>query len=580
MMAPLGVCVWDVPRYAHYLVSYPQYVHEILGHAGLCYERIAPGELAGSLPHLRVLVTLGESELPAGLRDALAAWLKDGGAWISIGGVCGMGDAFAVQVQPAAYKLYGHASNLGEGYMEVTGAHPVLDHISLPLHYFGGESVQANGGRVLARSLDAHQRPTERAAIVENAVGKGMCLLVAPDITGTVVRIQQGVAISRDGVSAPDGTAPVNDTILKTDDGLALDWIFDRQPAPGVPGMSVFLQPIADLWREVLLRAILYMAERRQSPVALLWYYPRNLTALAEFSHDTDGNDPSGARRMLEVLAEAEVHSTWCMLDPGYPPEVIGAIRQAGHELAMHYDAFTVDRPWCEANFRGQRQFLTELYGGQAPTSNKNHYLRWQGDSEFWEWCARGGVQIDQSKGPSKTGASFFTFGTCHPYLPLDTAGQIIDVLELPTLTQDMVITAPMAALDPLIGAVARSHGVLHLLFHPGHIAKPGQAEAFVACARRARAAGMEWWTAGEINTWERARRQTRWQAHGESRYSVCAGASGLSQATVLVMSPLAQRVRINGVSQDATTVERWGFAFQSVVCDLQSGVEFEVEVL
>lgn len=577
----LGVCVWDIARYAQYAVAYPQYVFEILDHAGLCYERVAPADLAARLPQIRLLLTVGESDPPPALHEQLTEWVRAGGAWISVGGVCGLGDLLGVQVQPAAYKLYGHAPNLGEGYLQKNaGAHPVLDHVTLPLHFFRGISALAAGGTVLASVLDAHQRATERVALVESSNGRGRCLFLAPDLTGTVVHIQQGTAIARDGVGAPDGTAPVGDTILKTDDGLVLDWIFDRQPVDGAPGLSAFMSPIADLWRELLLRAIFYLAQAQGVSLPVLWYYPRNLAAIAEFSHDTDGNDPQGAWNMLDVLKRADVHSTWCVLVPGYPPDVIDAIRAAGHELAMHYDSFNIDRPWCEANWIGQRRFLTEQFGGQAPVSNKNHYLRWQGDSEYWEWCARGGVQIDQSKGPSKTGACFFTFGTCHPYLPVDTAGQAIDVLELPTLTQDLVLTAPFSALPPLIAAVTHSHGVLHLLFHPAHIHKPGQSEAFIDAARLARAAGMEWWTAGQINAWERARRQARLTAVPQGGYALHTGASALPQATLMWSGSAARTVAVNGVAQAAQTVERWGCPFQALVLDLQPESTYTVEVV
>src|SRR5262249_11472801 len=161
------------------------------------------------------------------------------------------------------------------------------------------------------------------AAVTGNATGDGYCLLIAPDVTGTIVRIQQGIAIACDGISAPDGTAPVGDEVLKSDDGGILDWHFDRQPVPGVPGLSGFLEPIADLWREVLLRAIFYLASRQQITLPLLWLYPRDLPAVAHLSHDTDGNDTERAGFLLETLREADVHSTWCTILPGYPPETM-----------------------------------------------------------------------------------------------------------------------------------------------------------------------------------------------------------------------------------------------------------------
>ena len=140
--APLGVCVWAAPRYTHYLAAYGHYVHEILGHAGLCYEQIAPEALAQRLPGLRILLTVGKTEPPPALKEQLAAWVEAGGAWISVGGVCGLARLFGVEVEPPAYKLYGFASNLGEGYLDTGGAsHPLLDHITLPLHFFNGISV-------------------------------------------------------------------------------------------------------------------------------------------------------------------------------------------------------------------------------------------------------------------------------------------------------------------------------------------------------------------------------------------------------------------------------------------------------
>jgi peptidoglycan/xylan/chitin deacetylase (PgdA/CDA1 family) len=596
-IAPLGVCIWETPVAAHYLAAYGHYCDEILGHAGVCYASIPPAALpaalAESLPALRILLTVGETELPPALQAQLAAWVEAGGAWISVGGVCGLARLFGVAVEPPAYRLYGFASNLGEGYLEPRrAAHAALGHVTCPLHFFNGISVlpaeACEGVDVLAGVLDAHQRPTRRLGVVERRVGLGRCLLIAPDLTGTVVRIQQGTAITRDGVAAPDGAGPICDGILKSDDGLALDWLFDRQPVAGAAGLSAFMQPIADLWRELLLRAIFHLARAQKVVLPLLWLYPRSLPALAELSHDTDLNDPPLAVRLLDVLAQADVRSTWCVLLPGYPPEVIAAIRAAGHELAMHYDSFSVDRPWSEANFVGQREALAEMFGGQppgpgsaaAPITNKNHYLRWEGDSDLWRWCVRAGIQLDQSKGPSKTGAIAFVFGTCHPYFPLDPAGRFLDVLELPTLTQDMLLTSPMAALAPMLDGVLQSHGVLHLLFHPAHIAKPGQADALLESVARGRAAGLEWWTAAQINGWERARRQAGWRTLPGGVFVLRTGAAPLPGATLLWLAPDGSRATLNAAACAPQIVERWGFSFHAATVDAAADSEQRLEVL
>ena len=586
MDSPVGVCVLPpAKRNFARTVAYGQYVHEILAHAGVCYTSVSMEELPEALPGLRLLLTVGEANLPEDLSERLEAWVRDGGgAWLSVGGVCGKAELFGAQVEPPAYSSWGGGTGtLGEGYLQVTGSdHPLLAPLSRPLHYFGGIPVRpAGAAAVLADALDAHGRPTPRAAVLESAPGKGRCLLVAPDITGTVVRVQQGIAVTRDGVSSPDGTAPIEDEMLKSGDGGVLDWLLDREPVPDVPGLSAFLQPVADQWRELLLRAVFHLATAQNVTLPVLWLYPRSVPALAHLSHDTDGNDPAKAWRLLEVLRVAGVNSTWCVILPGYDQEIIEAIRSAGHELATHYDAVSDGCPWGEAEFDAQWRRLTEMFGDAAPVSNKNHYLRWEGDTELWEWCAKRGIGLDQSKGASKTGEAGFNFGTCHPYFPVAPDGSPIDVLELATPTQDLNVFGPEALLAPLLAAALRHHGILHLLFHPAHIDKEGVAEAIGRAVEAARAHGMEWWTVRQLGAWERARRQVRWGGYGEephpegTRVTVSLQAGGaLAGATLLWLCPTPGECSAQAFVEEQTSpaakVTRWGFPFHAVTFDLE----------
>lgn len=575
--SPLGVCILPEPRpNAARTVSYPQVTHEILRHAGLCYTEIATGGLADALPGLRLLLTVGDSDLTADLRARLAAWVEGGGRWLAVGGTGGASNLFGIETEAPAYGSFGGgAGTLGEGYLRREQSHPILDHLRIPLHYFNGLPAQATDATRLASALDAHQRLTNRAAITEKSVGQGCCLLIAPDIPGTLVRIQQGTGVNRDGVSAPDGTAPVGDNVLKSSDGGVLDWIFDRQPVPGVPGLQGFFEPIADQWREVLLRGLFYLAEQAGVSLPLLWLYPRNLPGLAHLSHDTDQNEPAKAERLLEVVAQAGIHSTWCVILPGYDAALIERIRAAGHELAMHYDSMSDDCPWSADLFHEQWQRLTAMFGGQEPVTNKNHYLRWEGDCELWQWCVAHGIQLDQSKGASKTGEAGFNFGTCHPYFPVDFPGNTLDVLELPTPTQDFLVFAPPAILDPMLDAVMRSHGILHLLFHPAHIDKPNVAEAILHAVAAAQAQGLEWWTAARINQWERARRQVTWsdyrQDPGGAQVTLHSGAP-LEGATALWLGSQGEVSVADGAAAQVSTVTRWGFPFRAVTFDAAAG--------
>ena len=586
---PVGVC--DLPEPGAYglrTCAHSAYVHEFLRHAGLAYSRVSADKIAETLPSLRILVTVGSGSLPEETRSILDTWIGGGGVWISAGTAGGVPDWFGVEMDHPR-QTYWHGDmpcTLGEGYMTAEpGDSALAPVLPIPLHFFNGIAVRPTTGRVLARVLDAHQRPTPRAAMVENIHGQGRCILIAPDVTGTVIHIQQGTAVTRDHVPAPDGSGSISDGVLITEDGMTLDWIFDRQPVPGTGGLPAFTQPVADLWKEVLLRTILQSARERGVTVPILWFYPRNLPALGHLSHDTDGNDPAGAQRMLENLEKANVRSTWCVLLPGYPREVIERIGQSGHELAAHYDAYSVFADWRQDRFGEQIDKLTELFG-MAPVSNKNHVLRWEGETEFYGWCEAKGIQLDESKGDCQTGETGFMYGTCHPYQPISPEGKVYDVLELCTATQDLVMTAPVPVGDMILDGALRHHGVAHFLFHPAHSTIPAVADAMFYVLAQGKSRGLEWWTARDINTWERSRRTAEWSSYrleehdGHGRATVTFRTAGsLPQATVLWLAPGKSKAKTDGRRQEGRTVERWGFSFLSVTCDLLSGREHELSV-
>ncbi|MES2460466.1 MAG: hypothetical protein V4671_07770, partial [Armatimonadota bacterium] len=418
-IALLGVCALPAPNpNAPRTAQHTEYIHEILGHAGICYAPVAFDEIAGRLSGLKILLTVGEKAFDAPLKEQLETWVSDGGIWISIAGLCGMGELMGAEYTPSAYSLWASGLRaLGEGFLDAReNTHPILADLPLPLHYFSGIAVTPTSATVAAKVLDAHHRPTENAALLTRNVGKGQCLLLTPDITGAVVRIQQGVSVTRDGVPAPDGTGPVSDAVLKSDDGQVLDWLLDREPVSGVPGLSLFLQPVADQWRGVVLRSLFYAASERKLSLPLLWYYPNSLPALGHISHDTDGNKPELGWQLLETMREAKAHSTWCVILPGYAPDIIQTIIADGHELATHFDSMTDGCPWGEPYFDSQWRQLCEIFGpDHKPTTNKNHYLRWEGGVEFNHWCLRAGIRVEQSRGGTKQGNKGFVFGTCHP---------------------------------------------------------------------------------------------------------------------------------------------------------------------
>lgn len=574
ILTPLGVCIMPPPAHnASRTVQYADYIYEILDSAGVCYTRETLEQLPQRASQIGILLTIGESKL----EDATAAALRDfvtaGGAWISVAGVCGLEDILGVSAKPAAYASFGGGlGNLGEGYLKSNSPdHPIFSHLEIPLHYFNGAPIALNGATKLATALDAHGRQTDRLLVTENTSGDGIAIAIAPDITGTVVMIQQGRgAITRDGIPAPDGTGPVCDEVLKSGDAGALDWLLDRQPVPGIDGLHAYLQPIADQWRELLLRMIFYVAHRQEIRVPVLWLYPRNQSAIAHISLDTDNNVPEHAEILFNTLEEKNCKATWCTIMPGLPQEFMFKIHEAGHELAMHYDAMTEGLNWGQDQFTSQWRSLVELFGGRAPVTNKNHYLRWEGDTDIWEWCEAHQIQLDQSKGASKTGEAGFNFGTCRPYFPVAFRGRMFDVLELPTYTQDLEIFVPKTFLQPLMKPVIKHHGILHLLFHPAHTHKPATNQALREAIDAGRDAGLEWWTAAQINSWERARRTAAWSNYSLTDTGAAVTLSvdaEMSDATILWIGAPA-----NGQPKTGDPNYRWGFEATAEVVNLTAG--------
>lgn len=584
MTATLGVCVFPEPaKNAPRVVRHANYIHEILGHAGLCYQPLDLEALPTALGSgLQLLLTIGQYPLPDDTKISLTAWIESGGAWLSIGGLCGMEEVLgAIPTAPSYVPWGGHPylRSLGEGFLKVTQeAHSILSNLPRPLHFFGGITVEATSAICLATVLDAHGNTTKRPALLENRKGTGRTLLLTPDITGTVVHIQQGRAVMRDGISSSDGTAPVNDGVLKSDDGQVLDWLLDREEVLGIPGLHLFLQPVADQWQSLILRALFYLAEQQNAVLPLLWYYPDNLPALGHLSLDSDGNNPEQAHRLLQVLKQAQIAATWCIICPGYEREVIEAIKQGGHELAMHFDALSEDCLWDEEQFEHQWRQLGQLFGF-TPVTNKNHYLRWEGDTEFFMWCSKRGLMMDQSKGASKTGEAGFNFGTCHPYRPTTPDDTVLPIYELITPTQDLIVFAPAEIAPLLLEAVLEQHGILHLLFHPAHIEKEGVAEALLNAVNLGKTRGLSWWTAQDIANWETARRKARWSSLPDGVSLTSSPDAPLSRATLLVLAPKAQSLKINDNIAETSCVKRWGFSFYSIVCDIAAGESLQIEV-
>jgi len=550
------------------------YITEILRRAGLFFEPMSPDRLE-ELFHRPpcVVVLAGHLPLTVKQREALTTWINRGGSLLGLGGTSGLHEVFGVKD--------GHP--LADGWLKVkAGDHPVTRGLRSSLHVFGGYTFKQGSAAALA-DAEVGNHLNRGGAILENRFGQGRTLLLGPDLVFSIVHIQQGVSVLQDGKPAPDGSAILNEGTLKAEDGLVLDWERDRSPA-APDGGQIFLEPISDELRELILRSVFHLAREQRLLLPVLYYWPRALEGVGLISHDTDGNDPAKAVALLEVMRRCQVQSTWLLLYPGgYPPEFYHQFKQHGFEIGLHYDAMTSGphTSWSKENFLFQHQWVRRTAGVERLYSNKNHYTRWEGRLDFPRWCEEVGLHSDQTRGPSKKGTIGFPLGGSQPYFPLEdesASPRFLNVLEVNLLTQDLVVTCPPEYGPPLLDSALRHHGVAHFLFHPAHILEAGVADALTKLLDYGRTQRLEWWTNEQIYQWESLRRGVTATFHAASAVTLHAPRP-LSQATLLLLRPglEAQAVTLNGQAVPSPRQNLHGFEFDALTLDLTSQTRVQV---
>ncbi|HEX7003725.1 MAG TPA: hypothetical protein VF168_06030 [Trueperaceae bacterium] len=508
------------------------YAAELLQHAGLDFRRLSRHSLLGTLPPIVLLpypVRLARQEA-----ESLERHVKGGGAVIACGGVEGADELFGIvasrrYLDEAVLAWPENGFGLERGEMPVWGAQLAVPAGGVQAigevrsaatpslaadGYLGGtESGSGRAGEGVAAAAAA----VSGVGATVRTSGAGAALYLAFDVPRSVVTMQQGVPVLGDAASAPDGSAKLEDGIRKSDDGAVIDWRW-REESPEGP---VFATPYADRLRELLVAAVVRCAEITSTPLALKWYWPDALPAVATLSFDTDSNEDADGWEFMRVLEQLDVVGTWCVMFPGgYSRALYEALRERNDEIALHYDALTSDLKgvphcgWSWEDFLHQLDWLRSETGVERVVSQKNHVTRWEGLLELFRWVERAGITVDQTKGPSKIGNLGFNFGTCHLWRPMEDlrdGNRCMDLFELPFLTHDMHTSQRRVELRRLlVERVARHGGAAHFIFHPQRIHEEGMREALADVVNYARGRGLEWWTSERIARWEKARRRAK----------------------------------------------------------------------
>ncbi|MFK7695527.1 hypothetical protein [Paenibacillus sp. HJGM_3] len=484
-------------RWRYGINVFERHIGEMLEQAGLPFDWLE--ETNHALEAAYDVVLVAAMEETAADYEQLWLYASRGGVVIAFAGLNGLARRLGCRRGPL----------LGAGYARL----PAPWGPDRPLRYLRALPWQPDAPcEVLAAAVGA--AGDAAPALLQLRVENGYIDRWSVDIPFSVIGLQQGLRpVAEDGAPAPDGSAPLDDGVLKAEDELQLDWVADRtHTETGAPYFGV---PYADHWRETIVAHILQRITEKGKTLPFVDVWPEGVTGIATISHDSDRNHDTDAETTLRVLAECGIRSTWCMMKPGYSFPYHQRIREAGHELALHFNANVREGgSWSEADFRRQYEWLTTVNGGEAVTSNKNHFTRFEGWGELFAWCEACGIEVDQTRGPSKTGTVGFTFATCQPYFPIawfDEGNRHYDVLEIGFLTQDLGAMTDMSVVQPFLDAVREVQGVAHFLFHQGRIhSADAVRESLIEFVRIASGKGFAFWTSREINAWHRARRRLK----------------------------------------------------------------------
>jgi peptidoglycan/xylan/chitin deacetylase (PgdA/CDA1 family) len=546
---------------------YAAYWFEMLRQAGLSHRKWTSSDWLKEKP-AGVTILISELEPIADWAEVFRAYCKEGNALLAAGASYGLDELLGVKT----------VKTVKEGFIGWEGAE-LASGLRSSFHFFGGvlvkplDGVQASGKIQLRTGA-----VTEHPALTLKENGSGAAALIAVDLARTFQLIQQGVPVLKDGVPADDGTGAIHEDILKTDDGCVLDWNLDRETAGGEK--PYFIHPVVDEFRILLIRLLHRLHQAASQKLAQVWFWPNGLEAIGHISHDTDGNLPEAASMMISRLEEADVRTTWCVIMPGYPDEIYKRVIEGGHEIALHYNALeTEGQYWDEELFNEQLEMLKSQMarlGHEAPIlTNKNHYLRWEGDVQFYKWCERAGIVMEQSKGGTKQGNKGFLAGTCHPYLPASDPSEhnrLMNVYSCPTLAWDPPVplrcTLPEA--KALLDRSKDVYGVAHFLYHPATFklyadVGPG----FVELIRYGKEQGLEWWTSAELYEWLELRRGI--QAEIQGGRLVITADKACNGVTVLLPGDSVVAAGAEAV-RSVNRVKRYGMDMAELILDLPQG--------
>lgn len=524
---------------------------EALRFWGLVHQQIEAIH-ARSLADFDVLLLLGEGRLDDVAADVVHDWWEAGGVLVVSGGTWGLEPALSVAPWPGSE----HPSNDILIPEDDTAAYWPE---GVPwIRFMGGAYAGELGCRVLARNSAGRPLVTE---------GK-RAYLFGPHVGRTMSMMQLGTAVECDGVGPNDGSARLDDGVLRAEDGIVLSFDADRVAIGD--GAAFFGLPHADALKEAWLRLILHAVESAGLASVMLWPWRNNADATAVLTTECEEFNPEHVDQACRHLAMLNVSAAWCVGLPGYSLAVYRALKQRDHEVGLLFATENLVG-WQPERMRVQCTALSRASGISTFSSICPVQGRWRGRDTFYDLVAHAHGRLSLAKGGRQPGLAGFPFGTCQPYWPTRPTGGTYPVLEIPYALYQPGIVSPLSTVDPIVRMVRQRHGCLHVTIASDTLMQPNGVSGLRNVVTAAHECGVQFSLPERIYGFEQARRGVTVALDQGPEGPIIALTSdeGVSGLSVLV-SGRPMEASFDAKPVDSLHVQRLGRSFASFTISLR----------
>lgn len=534
--------------------GYAPYYREALEHFGLQFECLP--DVPQHLYEWHVLALSGYGELKHTDRARLLEWVEQGGSLIVSGSDWGLRTSLGLG-EPR------HASN------EVLVASPserMWPDGAADCRFLGGVVFpEAKGAPISIRG--------GAAACARIRVGKGRVFVVGPHVGQTWAQMTLGRSVEIDGIGPSDGSARLDDGILRAEDGSVLDFELDRTTAPD--GSRLFGTPYADIVREIWFRAVLEGLEATNTQGIIAWHWPHGSPGTFMVTLDCESFETEPIQRMQRMLSMYGGTAAWIVSQPGYSLDVYRKLRSWEHEIGVLYS--TEEGLWLDDRLKMQHVALARSATIPHLTASRPADGRWQGWKAFYEMCEAGGIRLSVSKGGRQPGTSGFLFGTSHPFFPLKRDGSPYFVAEMAySITMPGRIT-PDKACDILVAEALARGGCLHICARPEATLDSVAADSLRRVLALCRQSRMACIRPEELYRFEKGRRQLRIVPRGNTIH--LSSLEHELEGLTLLVSGDPEHLGVRGKASKAKTVERYGMRFRSIELNLEPKQLVEIDL-